>query len=110
MESNRCMCCMGKLEEGVQVCPHCGYDPKAEQQSEIALPPGTILHGGKYLVGKVLGQGGFGITYVGMDLALELKIAIKEYYPFHMASRSGDSVSLTWRSSQEDRDVGRESL
>ena len=42
----------------------------------------------RYLVGRVLGEGGFGITYIGCDLRLELKVAIKEYYPVDKASRN----------------------
>lgn len=49
-------------------CPKCGYSPKPATVSYI-LQPGTILNG-KYLIGKVLGQGSFGITYIGMDLSL----------------------------------------
>ena len=49
-------------------CPHCGFDPRRVTGIEYALPMGTIL-AGKYLVGRVLGQGGFGITYVGWDIA-----------------------------------------
>ena len=54
-------------------CPHCGYD--CSGQPSYALPLGTILRG-RYLVGKVLGQGGFGLTYIGWDLALNRKIAV----------------------------------
>ena len=76
MSMNRCMNCMKTISS--DVCPHCGFD--GDPQEEHALPYGTILRG-RYLIGKVLGQGGFGITYIGWDLALEQKVAIKEYYP-----------------------------
>jgi len=50
------------------------------------LPPGTVLQD-RYLVGRALGEGGFGITYIGCDLQLELKVAIKEYFPTDKAGR-----------------------
>ena len=84
MSLNRCMSCMKPIS--TEVCPHCGFS--GEAQPEHALPYGTILRG-RYLVGKVLGQGGFGITYVGWDLALEQKVAIKEYYPSGQVIRTG---------------------
>jgi serine/threonine protein kinase len=57
------------------------------------LPPGTILDG-RYLVGRMLGQGGYGITYVGCDIRLGFKVAIKEYMPRDLASRDRDNVSI----------------
>ena len=79
-----CPYCVSKVEQG-NTCPYCNYAytyrPKAHH-----LQPGTILHD-KYLVGRVLGEGGFGITYVGRDLTLDMKVAIKEYYPRTMAQR-----------------------
>src|SRR3712207_6483907 len=47
-----------------------------------ALPPGTQLQGGLYAVGKVLGQGGFGITYLGSDARARRPVAIKEFFPY----------------------------
>jgi serine/threonine-protein kinase len=45
------------------------------------LPDGTKLHQGGLLVGKILGQGGFGITYHGADVKLRRYVAIKEFFP-----------------------------
>jgi len=65
----------------VQICPHCGWDD-SEAPIETVLKPGTSLHHGQYLIGRVLGKpGGFGITYLGFDTRLEIKVAIKEYFP-----------------------------
>ena len=61
------------------VCPHCGFDASSYQVHPYQLPPFTVLHG-RYLLGKVLGAGGFGITYMAMDLLLERPVAIKEYF------------------------------
>ena len=62
------------------------YDLNSKRQNTRCLAVNTILEG-KYLVGPVLGQGGFGITYVGLDLNMEAKIAIKEYFPVELVSR-----------------------
>ncbi len=63
-----------------------GYDLNSKKQNTRCLAVNTILEG-KYLVGPVIGQGGFGITYVGFDLNMESKIAIKEYFPVELVSR-----------------------
>ena len=107
MEVNRCFGCM---EEATTVpCPHCGYVP-GDPGQDYALRPGTILNG-KYLVGKILGQGGFGITYLGWDLMLERKVAIKEYYPSGQVVRQVGTSSLQWYRTEQAsnaRDSGQE--
>ena len=96
MELNKCLGCMENYQG--TPCPHCGYDPNRVKGQEYTLPPQTIL-AGKYLVGRMLGQGGFGITYIGWDIALERKVAIKEYYPNGLVGRSQTSrVRLVWYS------------
>ncbi|MFV1968696.1 MAG: SUMF1/EgtB/PvdO family nonheme iron enzyme [Pirellulaceae bacterium] len=53
-----------------------------------ALPEGYRLHW--YRIGHVLGQGGFGITYLATDTNLDKQVAIKEYLPIEFAVREGD--------------------
>lgn len=79
MKLNLCMGCMSILEQPGP-CPVCGFDPLKYECKPHDLPLQTIL-AGKYLIGKVLGQGGFGITYLGWDLSHGMKVAVKEYYP-----------------------------
>lgn len=101
-----CYGCFAEKEPGIP-CPRCGFNEN-DEQPYLALPLGTILNG-RYLVGKVLGIGGFGITYLGYDLTLEIKVAIKEYMPSALATRHPDhySVALTGRV-EEDYQYGME--
>ena len=88
---------------GVHPCPHCGYDARAAR-SPLLLPHRTLLQG-QHLVGRVLGRpGGFGITYLGWDLRLERRVAIKEFLPRDLAGRGADQVSVVPHSA-EDREV-----
>ncbi len=98
MEIRRCMKCMHDLSGGITVCPECGRAYGSANAEPFALKPGTILEG-KYLVGEMLGQGGFGITYIGLDLLLEQKVAIKEYFPTStgMVTRENRST-VVWSS------------
>ena len=98
MNINRCPHCMEDLgEQNGGTCPFCGFDAAQNPQPPEALPRESILHG-KYLIGNVLGRGGFGITYIGFDLSLESKVAIKEYYPSGSAMRRDGESSLYWNS------------
>ena len=78
--------------DSAAVCPHCGYTTDTPV-SENALPVFTILQG-KYLVGAPLGKGGFGITYIAMDLQTETIVAIKEYFPAEFACRAADTETV----------------
>ena len=90
---NKCPGCMEDTKNFP--CPHCGYDPSAQTRIAYALPPDTILIG-RYLVGRILGQGGFGMTYIGWDISLGLKVAIKEYYPSGQVVRTPGQRTVTW--------------
>ncbi len=91
--SNLCLGCME--EKGFSLtCPHCGYSEEDSPESLLHLPPGKVLQN-KYLLGRVLGQGGFGITYLAWDTTLNIKLAIKEYLPQQLATRAAGKSTVT---------------
>lgn len=69
----------------------------------VALPAGTLI--GRYAVAGVLGQGGFGITYLARDTQLGRDVAIKEYLPAALAVRP-DGSSVLPRSTEVADDFG----
>ena len=74
--------CYGCMQEKISekgICPHCGFDNATYMVPKDHLPPKTPLNG-KYLLGKALGQGGFGITYLALDMQLQIPVAIKELF------------------------------
>ena len=85
-----CPYCLSPVQPGT-ACPACWRDWEAYQPSSHHIPPGSLLHG-RYRVGRVLGEGGFGITYLGRDTVLDQRVAIKEYFPTFLVSRE---VSVT---------------
>ena len=72
-----------------------------ETQHRLALPQGTRI--GDFEFHRVLGQGGFGITYLGWNHALDIPVAIKEYLPADLATRERD-LSVVPQSSQAAAD------
>ena len=64
MEKKICLGCMQEINADDVMCPHCGFDPNNYRVNPRCLRLGTKL-AGKYIIGKVIGEGGFGITYIG---------------------------------------------
>ena len=76
-------------------CPLCGYDPAFDEgKFPHALPHGSIL-AGQYVIGRVLGQGGFGVTYLALDIKRRERVAVKEYLPELLAGREPGSPAVT---------------
>ena len=89
-----CMGCMSEVEEHQDICPYCGYRKDTAVEEAYYLLPETVLSN-RYIVGKVLGYGGFGVTYIGWDGILKRIVAIKEYFPSDYATRGYGTKKLT---------------
>lgn len=61
----------------------------------LSLSIGSTLQNGKYEIVKVLGQGGFGITYLAVHTLLDKKVAIKEFFPKDFCDRHSDTKHIT---------------
>ncbi len=77
--------CMNPLDASGQ-CSCCHLDQDQYKPIPRCLLPGTVLTD-RYILGRVLGEGSFGITYIGLDCVLDHRVAIKEYYPSDLVSR-----------------------
>ena len=90
---NKQICEYCLTEGSGKTCRVCGFDKTNYKKEWGVLPPGSILSG-KYIVGKIIGQGGFGITYLAYDTKHEKKVALKEYYPVTYSKRGEDGVTV----------------
>lgn len=96
-----CMGCMQEYDDKFEVCPHCGYAFNTPAKQSYHIPPGSVLEQ-RYIVGKVLGFGGFGVTYLGWDYLMERKVAIKEYLPSEFATRMPTQQKVTVYSGEKE--------
>ena len=108
MRRTLCYNCFQERPEGEGACPFCGFDlEENERDYPNALRAGTELNG-RYIIGRVLGQGGFGITYLAWDTKLQAKVAVKEFMPNDIATRIGTTVSVAMKSKTEEFTYGAE--
>lgn len=85
---------METFDDKFELCPYCGYIVGTHAEEAIHIEPGTLLYD-RYIVGRVLGYGGFGVTYLGWDGKLEQKVAIKEYLPSEFSTRMPGQSRVT---------------
>ena len=105
---NLCYNCFKEKPQPEGPCPYCGFDLEDNvKKYPVALRAGTMLNH-RYIVGRVLGQGGFGITYLAWDEKLEARVAVKEYMPNDISARVGTTVSVAMESRAEDFTYGEE--
>ncbi len=99
-DNNLCPLCFSKIPPRQTSCPYCDGHGNNEKYP-TALPEGVILVG-RYAVGRVLGKGGFGITYLCCDLEKKRRVAIKEYFPTSLAHRNvGETAVYSYEGSVE---------
>lgn len=89
-------------------CTVCGFRDRVQRDNR-ALPAGLILHQ-RYMLGRVLGVGGFGITYVAYDQKRQRRLAVKEYFPAEWAMRvsQGHQIIPNSQSQKEVYQRGKE--
>lgn len=94
--NNKAICygCMSTIEKHEKICPYCSFNGNEYTTSFYQLKLGTMLND-RYIIGKVLGEGGFGITYIGWDRNLEVPVAVKEYYPNGIVNRDTTTGNRT---------------
>jgi serine/threonine protein kinase len=74
-------------------CDRCAWKDASEPERQTHLPRHYVLLD-RYYIGKVLGQGGFGITYLARDMRLDRLVAIKEYFPGEQCTRLTDRTRI----------------
>ena len=94
MAIRRCMGCMSTYEAIDEMCPFCGYIEGTPAKEAYHIKPGSLLYD-RYTVGRAIGFGGFGITYIAWDNKLMQKVAIKEYMPSEYATRVPGNLTVT---------------
>lgn len=89
-------------------CTVCGYTVSTQGDNR-ALPAGIMLHQ-RYVLGRVLGIGGFGITYVAYDQISRQRRAVKEYFPAEWAMRvqEGNQIIPNSQSQKEVYQRGKD--
>jgi len=102
---NLCLSCLGSIgSDGV--CTSCGKKSDPTPNPPHHLQKLTLLNK-KYLIGKTIGAGGFGITYLSWDLYKKEKVAIKEYYPDgHVSRDSSGNVNINSKQQQSHANRG----
>ena len=100
--NNRLICENCFSEIVTEPCFFCGFSKQDYRQDPLALAMGSKLSD-RYLIGGVIGKGGFGITYLGYDLRLNTRIAVKEYYPVGMAVRVPGATHVSISNKKSER-------
>ncbi len=97
----RCENCFEEINK--TPCSYCGYDPANSTSDSTLLLPGSILSE-NYMIGNVIGIGGFGVTYLAYSKSADSRAAVKEYFPRGIAHRASDGVTVNTVSAEDSAD------
>ena len=89
----RCLNCMEVYDEKYDVCPYCGFVRGTPPEVASHLVPGVVI-ADRYIIGTVMGHGGFGVIYQAWDEELGIRVAIKEYYPNGLVNRAPGTADV----------------
>lgn len=106
---DNCPNCFMPIGAGT-VCSHCGNDYSKNKMYSGVLPAFSLINN-RYLVGRVLGKGGFGVTYIAKDIVSNNIYAIKEYMPSEYSTRCNGTQNIVPFSDNRARSIfihGRE--
>lgn len=87
---NICPSCL-QTTTGKKFCPYCGYNVDSYAPEEHHIPMLKTV-GGRYKVGRCLGEDGFCITYTALDETTGQRCTLKEFYPSDIAERKGHDI------------------
>ena len=90
----RCVSCFRDIPEELEICPYCGYIEGSSVKATNYLEMGAIL-ASRYIIGSVIGNDKFGVTYIAWDGKLEQRVAIKEYLPNEFSTREPGQTKIT---------------
>lgn len=93
-------CFKMEFEDGQ--CSCCGFKNRLKTYKHQPLPAGHILHS-RYIVGRILGEGGFGTTYKVFDITCQTILAVKEYAPLDSSCRKEDRIIMTAVNKEKSR-------
>lgn len=93
-------CLLGTLQGGR--CTHCGKSANESADRKPEALPDRYLLGNRYYLGKVIGSGGFGITYLAWDCKQKCRVIVKELYPVGDVQRQGAGLTVVPVPGQEE--------
>ncbi len=94
-------CFLGEMKLGK--CKTCGHETISEKTNRLRIPQFSKLNG-RYMVGRILGSGGFGITYKAYDTYNRSYCAIKEFVPLGLVTRDMQGMEIYVTSSQNEEE------
>lgn len=103
IENKICYGCMANIQDH-KICPFCGYDNTNTKHNNLYIKPSTIING--YMFGRVLGHGGFGITYIAKNINNNQIVAIKEYFPQGQIARATNMTVSVYTGREENYSQG----